>query len=121
MILREGLHTSFHIPLMPELPRKRSRNEPEGPPRQLLYNRLFDERTALATTQANAQLGNPNMGDKPFEQLLNKFSASDKCLVKRHAKISALDLNAAKKEAADTSASIMAVSNAEAGDLRTQN
>lgn len=72
-VLREGLTAAF-APLLPERPRKCSRDTPDGPSEELLAYCLHNERVDFARSQVNGQLGisESNSSNKVFGNLLPK-------------------------------------------------
>lgn len=95
--LRQGLKNAFAIPLIPDCPRKRSRDAPYGPFKEVLADFLHNERVDLARSQSIDQvcIGASTSFDKPFANILRNFNETAKCLVNRHAKLSAADVRTA--------------------------
>lgn len=54
--LRQGLKESFSVPLMPERPRKGSRDSRKGPSEEVLADRLHNKRADFARSHGKAQL-----------------------------------------------------------------
>lgn len=113
--LREGLTTALSVPFLPDRPRNRFRaasSAPEGPSKQLLAERLHNERLDFSRSQGNPQLGisQANSSDKAYAKLLRKVSEASKCLVNRHAKLEEMEMKirAANKDAADAAAATTA-------------
>ena len=96
--LRHSLTAAFAVPLLPDRPRKRSRDDPEGPSADLRADRLHNERADFARSQGNAQsvIAEPKTSDKTFANLLRKVREAAKCLVNRHANLAASDSRAAQ-------------------------
>ena len=101
--LRHSLTGAFAVPLLPDRPRKRSRDAPDGPSADLRADRLHNERADFARSQGNAQsvIAEAKTSDKTFSNLLRKVSETTKCLVNCHAKLSAIDTRSTKKDLAD--------------------
>ena len=104
--LRLSLTGAFAVPLLPDRPRKRSRDASEGPSAELRADRLHNERADFARSQANAQsvIAEASTSDKSFSNLLRKVSEAAKCLENRYAKLAATDQRANDKARADANA-----------------
>lgn len=91
---------------MPERPRKRSRDSPDGPSEEFFSDRFHSERVDFARSQSNAQIfiAASNSSDKTVGIFLCKVSEAAKCLDNRHSKLAAADVQAASKAQAETAA-----------------